>query len=313
MTNEEFKNKVKTIHGDEYDLSKLEFKSWDEKVIIICRKHGEKFISPRALLYKKHGCQECRGEHISKSKLMSTEEFIKRVKKIHGDNFSFEKTNLSRKDENGKIIITCKRHGDIKVLPDNILRGHGCRKCADELNSSKYSMPLDEFLFKAKKIHGEKFLYDKVKEHYKNSHTKVLIGCKKHGYFLQTPNKHLNGQGCPFCNESKLEEEMNLFLIESNITFERSKHFDWLGKQHLDFYLPDYNVAIECQGIQHFEPRDRFGGEAEFKNIIIRDAKKAQLCKENGVKLYYFTKIRKHINENENIYLNKSKLIKNIT
>lgn len=39
-----------------------------------------------------------------------------------------------------------------------------------------------------------------------------------------------------------------------NIKYERYKKFSWLKKQNLDFYLPDYNIAIECQGIQHFEP-----------------------------------------------------------
>ena len=315
MTSEEFKKKVEAVHGDEYDLSKLMFKSWDEKVIIICKEHGEKMISPRALLYKKHGCDECRGKHISDSKKMTTDEFINRVKKIHGDKFTFEKTDLDKKDKEGKIIITCVKHGDIKVLPDNILRGHGCRKCADENNSKKYSMPLNDFIEKAIKKHGNLYIYDKVHSNYKNSHTKVLIGCKKHGYFLQTPNKHLQGQGCPFCNESKLEEEMKLYLENNKIKYERQKQFDWLKKVNhlkLDFFLPEYNVAIECQGIEHFEERERFGGEKYLKEVIDRDKVKKEKCELNNIKMYYFTKCKKYINENENIYLNKDKLVKKI-
>lgn len=72
----------------------------------------------------------------------------------------------------------------------------------------------------------------------------------------------MQGQGCPFCNESKLEEEMKLFLNKNGIKFERQKTFDWLKNiksLKLDFYLPDYNTAIECQGIQHFEAREIWG------------------------------------------------------
>ena len=56
----------------------------------------------------------------------------------------------------------------------------------------------EEFVEKARKIHGNKYDYSKVE--YKDSHTKVSIICPIHGEFLQTPNNHLNGQQCPFCS-----------------------------------------------------------------------------------------------------------------
>lgn len=46
----------------------------------------------------------------------------------------------------------------------------------------------------------------------------------------------------------------------------------------MDFYLPDYNVAIECQGIQHFEPVETFGGYEAFEKIIERDRIKKKHC-----------------------------------
>ena len=58
--------------------------------------------------------------------------------------------------------------------------------------------------------------------------------------------------GCPFCKESHLEKERCNILNKNNIIFERQKRFDWFGLQSLDFFLPKYNIANECQGRQHF-------------------------------------------------------------
>ena len=50
--------------------------------------------------------------------------------------------------------------------------------------------------------------------------------------------------------------------------------FPWLNRQRLDFFLPDYNIAIEYQGEQHFKPIKYFGGEKRFIDRIERDKKK---------------------------------------
>ena len=50
---------------------------------------------------------------------------------------------------------------------------------------------------RAKKVHGEKYNYEKVK--YKGRKEKVTITCREHGNFLQNPHKHLVGDGCPKC------------------------------------------------------------------------------------------------------------------
>ena len=59
-------------------------------------------------------------------------------------------------------------------------------------------------------------------------------------------------------------------------------------------YLPVYNIGIECQGIQHFFPTDFAGKgkewvENEFLHIIELDKNKQTLCRENSIKLIYFT------------------------
>ncbi len=83
------------------------------------------------------------------------------------------------------------------------------------------------------------------------------------------------------------------------IVFEVHKHFVWLGRQELDFYLPEYNIAIECQGKQHFED-GCWGndGVGYYQGILSLDVRKNLLCKDNGIDLLYFV---------DSLYLEKTK------
>ena len=93
-------------------------------------------------------------------------------------------------------------------------------------------------------------------------------------------------------------------LSELGIQFSQNYHTSWLGRQHLDFYLPEHNVGIECQGEQHFTDIVIYDSKA---NNIERDYEKYKKCKENGLTiLYYFpksTKIKSVLTEEfKNIY-----------
>ena len=74
----------------------------------------------------------------------------------------------------------------------------------------------EEFIAKAKAVHGDKYDYSKVE--YVKSKEKVTIICLEHGEFLQTPQKHLFGQGCPICANKKVSERQ--------ITWTKEKCFD---------------------------------------------------------------------------------------
>jgi hypothetical protein len=61
----------------------------------------------------------------------------------------------------------------------------------------------------------------------------------------------------------------------------------WLGRQHLDIFIPDLAVAIEYQGEQHDRAIEFFGGEAAFAKNMERDKRKLNLCRKNGVRIIY--------------------------
>jgi len=59
----------------------------------------------------------------------------------------------------------------------------------------------------------------------------------------------------------------------------------WLNNQSLDIFIPDLNIGIEYQGIQHYESIEYFGGQNGFKHRQLLDEKKRITCKVNGVSL----------------------------
>lgn len=122
LTTEEFIEKAKRVHGEEYDYSRVNYKNTKEKVIILCKKHGEFLQSPRDHL-NGHGCTKCSGNKRS----LTTGEFIKKAIKIHGDKYDYSKVNYKNADS--KIKIICKKHGGFLQIPSDHLRGCGCSKC----------------------------------------------------------------------------------------------------------------------------------------------------------------------------------------
>jgi very-short-patch-repair endonuclease len=182
------------------------------------------------------------------------------------------------------VRIVCPKHGEFWQVPTEHLSGKGCKKCY-----GNDKMTTEEFIRKSKEIHGDKYDYSKV-EYSGNNKSKVCIVCPKHGEFWQRANTHLLGHGCPICKSSKLEMEIKEFLEEKCIKFDYQKRFTWLERKTLDFYLPKYEIAIECQGKQHFG----LGGWAEgckFKEIEKRDKDKKKLCEKNNIVLLYYSNL----------------------
>lgn len=316
ISTEEFVEKAKKVHVDKYDYSKVEYVNGKTKVCIICHekdedgnKHGEFWQTPHIHL-SGHGCPIC-----GNSVKSTTEKFIEKAKVIHNNKYDYSK--IDYKGNKIKICIICHEknengveHGEFWQVPNEHLSGKGCSKCNIGKIGNNIRLTTEEFIKRAKEIHGNKYDYSKV--NYIDKKTKVCITCPVHGEFWQTPNNHLHDKaGCPICKESKLEGKIALLLDNNTIKYERQKKFPWLGALSLDFYLPDYNIAIECQGRQHFEPVTAFGGEEEFKKILERDTRKSSLCEENDVKLILYSEER-FKKYNPSLYYNEEELLKAI-
>lgn len=294
---ETFIEKANYVHNNFFSYEKCEYINSNSKVIVTCPIHGDFEVKANNHL-NGCNCKKCQIEGKSheikklpsintSTKKLTTEEFIKKAILIYDDKYTYEKCKYVK--SNVKVIITCPIHGDFEITPNHFLSNRGCPKCG-----GNYRLNTQEFIEKLKIIHGEKYYYDKIE--YKSTHKPVLLICPKHGEFINTPANLLKGQGCPYCSESKMEIEITNFLKEHNIKFEKQKKFDWLKHKKrlpLDFYLPDYNIAIECQGEQHFEPIKIFGGEESFILNQQRDKVKKTLCEEHNLTILYYSTIKK--------------------
>lgn len=272
-TTEQFIKEAKQVHGNKYTYSKVEYVNSHTKVCIICLEHGEFWQRPYSHLNGEK-CPFC----VHQSFKYSNESFIEKAREIHGDKYDYSKVEYI--DNKTKVCIICPIHGEFWQTPANHLKGKGCQKCYgnEKLTTRK-------FIEKAKEIHGDRYDYSKVE--YVNAYTKICIICPIHGEFWQRPADHLQGCGCEKCKESRLEKKSRIFLSNEKIDFLQQKRFDWLGRQSLDFYLPRYNVGIECQGKQHFQAIEHFGGKEKLEHMKQLDSRKKQLCEKHGVKLYY--------------------------
>ena len=274
----DFIKKSREIHGDKYDYSKVEYVSSATKVCIKCPQHGEFWQRPSSHI-RGCACPKCSADKTRERLTSTKEEFVEKACKVHDDKYDYSRVNYV--NSTSKVCIICREHGEFWQRPSQHLMGDGCSKCG-----GCYVPSTEEWITSARKVHGDKYDYSKVK--YDCAFTKVCIICPEHGEFWQVPTTHTKGCGCPKCNLSHLERDVMNYLDDMGITYDYQKRFKWLGRQSLDFYLPDYKVGIECQGIQHFEPIEHFGCDKGFKKTLERDKRKKALCDKHDIKLLYF-------------------------
>lgn len=129
-------------------------------------------------------------------KKLTQDEFLKKANSVHDNYYDYSKTEY--KGGHQKITVSCPKHGPFEQLALNHLSGCNCPKCSWEEQANKNRLTIDDFIKQARIIHGDKYDYSLVD--YINNKTKIIIKCKTHGYFLQTPHNHLSGDNCPDCS-----------------------------------------------------------------------------------------------------------------
>jgi very-short-patch-repair endonuclease len=291
LTNEEFIEKAKRVHGDKYDYSKVEYNNAFSKICIICPEHGEFYQTPHDHL-KKHGCPKCGGVHKP-----TNAEFIKKVTKKF-PLYDFSKSEYI--NSKAKIKVVCKKHGEFYIRPNDLLNGVGCPKCALETISSKKTKKFDDFVKLANLKHN--FKYDYVEKTYINRNTKTKIICPEHGEFWQKPSYHISGCGCPICgNKCNISEQKVYKFIRDKFindkVYYQYRNKEILGNLTFDVFIENKKIAIEYQGRQHYEPINRFGGLKSFEKTKARDKLKQDLSLKNGIKILYVSfdnKVKKY-------------------
>ena len=181
MTLKDFITKAREIHGNKYDYSKVDYVNGSIKVCIIDPEYGEFWQTPANHLLGL-GCPKREQIAIDKLKQAIVENFIKNARLVHGNKYDYSKVDYV----NGsiKVCIIDPEYGEFWQKPNDHLKGCGCPK-----RSGKHVPTTEEWIAKARLIHGDKYDYSKVV--YVDSNTKVCIISPEYGEFLQTPIDHL--------------------------------------------------------------------------------------------------------------------------
>ena len=313
----DFIKKAREIHGDKYDYSKVEYINNRTKVCIICPEHGEFWQRPGNHL-KGQGCRKCKYDYVT-----NIEDLNRLLIEKFGIEYDFSKSIF----KNMTTKITVGYNGVyFNIKPNKLLHPDNGKPITHE-RVENYS----KFIEKSKIVNNNLYDYSLINdESYKNTTTKVPIICKKHGVFYVTPEQHMQGVGCPHCNRSKLEDIIREFLIKNSIKFYEHYSADFLKtnkfcNKSYDFYLPEYNSFIECQGEQHFHAINYFGGEKQFEYQLQHDIEKYIKALDNNINLFYFkgnhtslktlmkNKVFQSIYNKENTFTNIDKLYKKLT
>jgi DNA G:T-mismatch repair endonuclease len=274
LTTEQFIQKAKEVHGDKYDYSQVNCEGQYSYIKIICPEHGEFTTYPRLHISSVYGCPEC-AQIINTNKLrLTTEQFIQKAKEVHGDKYDYSKVEYVNMTSNVKII--CMYHGEFFQTPVNHIHlKSGCLECS--YNDKR--LTTEQFIQKAKEVHGNKYDYSKVE--YVNMKVKVKIICPEHGEFWQNPNAHIVSKaGCIKCvkNDSKPEKELRQF-IQSIIPSAVKSHINTvIPRQELDVYIPELKIAFEFQG--------EYWHKHHHIDVEERDERKRQSCQKLGIRLY---------------------------
>ena len=141
---------------------------------------------------------------------LTTEQFIQRARKVHGNKYDYSQVIYLSAIE--KVRIVCREHGTFSQGAHDHLNGNGCPKCGCLKNAQKRTKSLKAFIADARRVHGQRYDYSRVV--YKLSRSEVTIVCAKHGAFSQTAYDHLRGCGCPKCGLLSTKKQVTKSLKE---------------------------------------------------------------------------------------------------
>ena len=319
----EFVRICSELYNNKYNYDKADYIDIKTKICIICPVHGEFMQKPDAHRHG-HGCPECakekRAENNRKRGAESIDkrkqDFIDKANVVHNNRYGYSKVEY--KDNRTKVCIICPFHGEFLQMPFNHLRGQICPECDREAHSLDY----DEFIRRAKAVHGDRYEYDG--NSYVSTKIKMRIRCSEHGWFEQIPEKHMIGQGCPKCsvknmiqskatngtfNTSTSEENMYALLCDrfGSEDVKRQYHSD-VYPYACDFYIVSRDMYIELNaswthGRHAFtgsdadmavlsEWREKASDSDYYANAIdvwaVKDVQKLQTAKNNNLNYLIF-------------------------
>lgn len=264
-----------------------DFESVEIKMYFHCNLHNYDFsASPRSFLYKNSlCCPMCMCENDRWNKPLYDDLYRYYVEDVYGYIYK------GNEFKDGKCVISflCKDHINkgIQKVPFHNIKSSKC--CCKYCNG--YSRTTEEF----KEIVKRKLPNISIIGEYTLAGNRIECKCDICGH-IWTPLAYnlITGFGCPNCNTSNSENKVGEVLKKFQLKYERQKRFeDCKDKNTLpfDYYLSDYNVAIEYDGEQHYMNVNWTGKMSleqlnmAFSLVQKHDKIKTEYCKNNNIQL----------------------------
>lgn len=243
-----FIKKSKDLYGELFDHSDIEYQGSFIPIQTRCTIHGLFTMTPHNHIRGTSGCRGC--------KIDSLKE---KAKKAHNGLYTYNNLEFANDVKNfmrEKVNVTCSYHGDFSVSLDNhVKKKSGCPVCKGLNTATSKSSNTDSFIKKAIKKHNK--FYDYSKTDYKRALEKVVITCPLHNDFLQTPNSHLSGNGCPECANESLRHTNETFIQKA-----KNKHKNFYKYSKTEYKGGHLKVIITCpeHGDFHQSPHNHLYG-----------------------------------------------------
>lgn len=292
-THQEYINEVNIINSNINVIG--QYIDVNTPITHYCKKHDMFWDTTPAVILQGCGCPLCWREKLSMGKLKDHDEYVAKVAKINPNIEVVERYINART----KILHRCKIDGyEWYTYPYSTLSGYGCPKCAGNIKKTH-----NKYVEEVAKVNPD----IEVIGEYMGAHIPILHKCKIHQYeWNATPNSILAGYSCPQCHETVGERRVRQWLEFNNFIYEYQKPFsDCIDQKVLpfDFYIPQYNLCVEYDGKQHFEPID-FANKGkewalqQYKTRKRHDEIKTQYCKNNNIRLLripYFKNVEEEL------------------
>ena len=195
------------------------------------------------------------------------------------ESFGYELLSKEYINNNTKLKIMCDKGHIYETCFKVFKKEFRCPYCS---NNAKYTI---EFV----REYLKSFKYTLLSEEYINTNTHIKIMCPEGHIYEATFAEFKNhNRRCPICNASKGEKRIEEILKKLNIKFKVQYRFEnckFYKTLPFDFYITDYNICIEYDGVQHYKVIDYFGGLDGFIDTKIRDTIKDKYCEDNNIAL----------------------------
>jgi Zn finger protein HypA/HybF involved in hydrogenase expression len=270
LTTETWVEKARAKHGDRFDYSRVEYKGAAQKVEIGCPDHGW-FWQNEANHRSGTGCPQCGATSRQAKRSHGYDSFVEKALEVHGGKYLYPRQEIYNSRTRAKIV--CREHGPFNQMVYQHLAGKGCKHCGYALNASRSKISMDEFVERAKEVHGGSYVYHGP---YAGMHDPTQIECRVHGMFSQSPHSHLKGGGCPKCclRVSKGEADLADFVSSLGVEIVQSSR-SIIAPYELDIYVPEKRLAIEYHGLW-FHREELVGNKTRIKY---------EMCAEAGITL----------------------------